>query len=85
VTHRAGSADTPAELARGDDDMASGVRSRVELSQARELQELYIRLLCMFARDQVLPFLMAHDNYRLEFCLDLCEVRRRPSSSGERF
>eukprot|EP00698_Gefionella_okellyi_P019588 TRINITY_DN6022_c0_g1_i1.p1 TRINITY_DN6022_c0_g1~~TRINITY_DN6022_c0_g1_i1.p1 ORF type:complete len:1522 (-),score=360.42 TRINITY_DN6022_c0_g1_i1:629-5194(-) len=46
---------------------------RAEISQSQDMQELYVKLLCEYKRDRVAPFLMTHENYRLEPTLRLCQ------------
>jgi vacuolar protein sorting-associated protein 8 len=35
-------------------------------------QETYIRLLCRYGVTEVMPFLLTHDDYRLDAALSLC-------------
>mmetsp|Transcript_33997 Transcript_33997/g.73317 ORF Transcript_33997/g.73317 Transcript_33997/m.73317 type:complete len:576 (+) Transcript_33997:1-1728(+) len=38
-----------------------------------EVQETYIKLLCLYQKDEVYNFLCSHDEYTLELCLELCK------------
>lgn len=44
-----------------------------------EMHELYVKLMCQFAPEAVLMYLMSQDNYPLESCLKLCK------SAGRKF
>jgi hypothetical protein len=53
--------------------LGSESADRGEAALGVQEQELYIKLLCQFDPSVVCSFLVTHENYNLDYCLELCQ------------
>lgn len=60
-------------MRRDGDGDGEGARMTLPEDMERKTSSLYVRLLCRYDPDSVLPFLEAHDSYDIDSCLRQCK------------